>query len=252
MSRQHIAEHFPGPVLDDGLWVDHYLPQWTTADRSAARYDFDAAGLRLRIDADQPAWLPADGPMRVSNIQTGTYSGARGSKVGTHRHRLDLEVATEQPVSKLWTASGGTVTVKASASADPSCMVGIWLVGFEQSGPADSGELCLAELFGHTISPTNSTVRVGVKAHHDPRLVTDVSDVDLPIDTSGPHDYSVRWGAEGAEFAVDDTVIKVCRQHLNYDLQLMIDLFEFPPAEASDPAAYPKVAHIHQVILNTR
>jgi len=50
----------------------------------------------------------------------------------------------------------------------------------------------------------------------------------------------VRWGADGAEFAVDETVIKVCRQLFGYDLQLMIVLFEFPPAEVSDPAAYPR------------
>ncbi len=34
-----FAEDFDGSALDDSRWVPHYLPQWTTPDRSAARYD---------------------------------------------------------------------------------------------------------------------------------------------------------------------------------------------------------------------
>src|SRR3712207_8142242 len=41
--------------------------------------------------------------------------------------------------------------------------------GFEQESPEASGEICVAELFGHAILPLSSRVRIGVKAHHDPR-----------------------------------------------------------------------------------
>jgi hypothetical protein len=248
MVKTWINDRFTGPTLDDATWVDHYLPHWTTPDRSAARYDFDQDGLRLRIDADQLAWRTADGLMRVSNIQTGTFSGPRGSPSGTHRHRLDgLEVVTEQPTRRLWTATGGEVAVTASASADSHCMLGIWLVGFEESGPEDSGELCIAELFGHALTPTSSTVRVGVKAHHDPRLIDDISDLVLPIDARSPHTYTARWHGDVIEFAVDGTVVKTCHQQLAYEQQLMIDLFEFPETDIRNPHAYPKTAHIHAV-----
>jgi hypothetical protein len=249
LLKPRINDHFNGPILDGGTWIDHYLPQWTTPDRSAARYDFDEEGLRLRIDVDQPAWRTADGLMRVSNIQTGTYSGPRGSGVGTHRHRQDgLEVITVQPTRRLWTATSGQVTVRASASADPLCMLGIWLVGFEESGPEDSGELCIAELFGNKLTPSSSTVRVGVKAHNDPRLVDDISDVVLPINATRPHVYTVRWHSDLIEFEVDGAVVKTCHhQRLAYEQQLMIDLFEFPEPGARDPRGYPKTAHIHAV-----
>ena len=36
--------------------------------------------LRLRIDADQPAWRTEDGQMRVSNLQTGSFSGPGNPK----------------------------------------------------------------------------------------------------------------------------------------------------------------------------
>ncbi|WP_433832001.1 hypothetical protein ACQP2E_15000 [Actinoplanes sp. CA-015351] len=35
-----MRDDFHGPALDDKLWVDHYLPHWTTPERSRARYDF--------------------------------------------------------------------------------------------------------------------------------------------------------------------------------------------------------------------
>src|SRR5919206_1443080 len=100
MSRPGFAlefdEDFAAPALDDGRWVAHYLPQWTTPERSAARYELEPRLLRLRIDADQPAWRVEDGEMRVSNIQTGTCSAQ-------HRHRDDMDVATPQPTRALYT-----------------------------------------------------------------------------------------------------------------------------------------------------
>jgi hypothetical protein len=62
------------------------------------------AGLELHIEADQPAWREPDGPMRVSNVQTGAFSGRAGSSEGTGRHRLDgPQVVTPQPLRRLWT-----------------------------------------------------------------------------------------------------------------------------------------------------
>ncbi len=253
MDAGDIHDDFTGPVLDPRRWVAHYLPQWTVPQRSAARYDLvpdgsAPGGLRLRIDADQPAWREADGPMRVSNIQTGLFSGPPGSDRGTHRHRTDgLHVVTEQPLRRLWTPTAGHVAVRASAAADPACMLGIWLVGLEASDPADSGELCLAEVFGDRVGPAHSIVRVGVKAHHDPRLVDEILDVELPIDATGPHTYALRWSASGAEFSVDGQPVLATGQHLGYELQLMIDLFEFPGTDRRSSDDYPKTAIIHSV-----
>jgi hypothetical protein len=75
-------ENFADSELDADRWVAHYLPQWTTPERSAARYELRPGILQLRIDVDQPAWRPEDGELRVSNIQTGTFSGPLGSAIG--------------------------------------------------------------------------------------------------------------------------------------------------------------------------
>ena len=150
-------EDFSGAELDPRRWVAHYLPQWTTPDRSAARYELEPGVLRLRIYADQPAGV-ADGELRVSNLQTGTFSGPPDSAVGQHRHRDDLVVESAQAERRLYTPSEGLVDAVLRASPDPTCMLAFWLVGFESS-PEQSGEICVAELFGNAVGPRRSGVR---------------------------------------------------------------------------------------------
>jgi len=52
-------------------------------------------------------------PLRVSNLQTGLFSGEVGSSVGTHRHRPDgLVVRTETPELNLWAPTNGRLEVE--------------------------------------------------------------------------------------------------------------------------------------------
>jgi hypothetical protein len=240
-------EDFAGPALSAERWVAHYLPHWTTPERSAARYELGPGLLRLRIDADQPAWRTEDGEMRVSNLQTGTFSGPAGSKIGQHRHRADLTVATAQPARRLYTPAGGLAEAVMRASPDPTCMLAFWLVGFEEASPEASGEICVAELFGHAIGRERSHVRVGVKAHHDPRLSTDMTELALDLDATDWHTYGAEWTSERIRFFVDDRLVRVVDQRIDYPMQLMVDLFEFPHGPERDPAAYPKVAEVKAV-----
>lgn len=243
-----VIERFDAPGLDPGLWLDHYLPHWTTPNRSAARYSLGPDGLRLRIDRDQPAWRPQDGPMRVSNLQTGSFAGPVGGTRGQHRHRSDgLTVRTAVPTRRLWTPTFGRVEVTAAASGDPACMLGIWLVGLEEASPDDSGEICLAELFGDRLGSAASTVRLGIKAHHDPRLVMDVRDVVVPFDAREAHPYAAEWDPSGVRLFVDGRLAFSSDQVLAYPMQLMLDLFEFPADDERPASRYPKSAVIREV-----
>lgn len=240
-------EDFAGPALSADRWVAHYLPQWTTPERSAARYELRPGLLRLRIDADQPAWRTEDGEMRVSNLQTGTFSGPAGSAVGQHRHRPDLTVATPQPTRRLYTPAAGLAEAVMRASPDPTCMLAFWLVGFEEASPEASGEICVAELFGNAIGRDRSRARIGVKAHNDPRLAWDVEEVALALDATEWHTYSAEWNSDRVRFFVDGDPVRTVHQRIDYPLQLMLDFFEFPEGPERDPAAYPKVAEVSAV-----
>ena len=235
-----FAEDFTEPVLRADRWVPHYLPHWTTPERSAARYDTGSGVLRLRIDADQPAWRPDEGELRVSNLQTGSASGQ-------HRHRPDLAVVTPTPTRRLYAPTQGLVEAELRASPDPTCMLALWLVGVEDGSPQDCGELCVAELFGRAVGPDRSGVRIGVKAHGDPRLHDDMTEAQLDLDASQWHRYGVAWSTDGADFLVDDRVVRSVRQRIGYPLQVMVDLFEFPLGPDRPAHAYPKSAEVRRV-----
>lgn len=242
--KPDLDDDFRGPLLDPGRWVDHYLPHWTTPDRSAARFDLGPGGLRLRIDADQPDWRDEDAPLRVSNLQTGVHSGPIGTDRGTHRHRPDgLVVRTPTPTRLLWAPSAGRIEVTASATRDPGCMLAAWLVGTEHVSAEQSGEVCIFEVDAEAIGTTSTRVRCGLKAHGDPRLTTDMAEVAVPVDATRPTTWTAIWGAGRTLIGCADRVVRVIEQAPDYPLFLMLDLFEIGPRTGS----YPKSASITRV-----
>ncbi len=228
--------------LDPARWVAGYLPHWTTADRAAARYRITGQGIELRIEADQPDWRQEDAPLRVSNLQTGLFSGPVGSAAGTHLHRDDLRVRTETPLELLFAPSQGRVEITLSASRAPGCMVAAWLVGTEHRSPNESGEICIFEIDAETIGAT-TLARTGIKAHHDPGLRTDMAETRIPLDASAPHTWTVAWGDGETVIGCEGRVLRRLAQAPDYPLFLMLDLFEIGPRRGS----YPKAATIHRV-----
>ncbi|QJU54641.1 family 16 glycosylhydrolase [Herbiconiux sp. KACC 21604] len=232
-----------GGAPDPRRWVAAYLPHWTTPDRARARFETVTTGLQLRIDADQPDWRPEDSPLRVSNLQTGLFSGPVGSPRGTHRHRADLTVRTETPLELLFAPSRGRVEVTVSASRDPGCMTAAWLVGTEHRSPSESGEICLFEIDAEAVGETTTAARTGVKAHHDPALTTDMAEVEIPLDASQPHTWTAIWGDGVTLIGCEGRVVRRIARCPDYPLFLMIDLFETAPPGGS----YPKSATVHRV-----
>ena len=243
-----MADDFSAPELRADLWVAEYLPHWTAPERSRARYEITPGkGIRLLIEHDQPDWRDEDAPLRVSNLQTGLFSGPVGSERGTHRHRPDgLAVRTETPERILWAPTAGRVDVTVSASTDEGCMLAAWLVGVENLSPEHAGEVCLFEIDASAIGRTETRARCGLKAHGDASLVTDMSEVVVPVDASQPHTWSVVWGRSGTVIGCNGVVVRRIPQAPDYPLFLMLDLFEVGGRSAAADA-YPKSATIHSV-----
>lgn len=237
-----IDDDFSGGVLT-GVWIPHYLPHWTTPDRSAARFSFTRAGLDLRIDENQPDWRPEDAPLRVSNLQTATFSGPMHSSRGTHRHRSDnLTVRTETPPRMLFAPRGGRVDVTLRASTDPDCMTAIWLVGTEHRDPRESGEICVAEIDADAIGPA-TRIRCGIKAHHDDRLTTDMLTLSVPVDAGQFLTWSVDWHGGVTTIGCEGSVIAELDQEPAYPQMLLIDIFEVAPGRGR----YPKSTTVRRV-----
>ena len=165
-----VDERFEGPDLDERRWIPRYLPHWTTGAASVARYEVGAGRLVLRIDEDQPPWSPEHtGEMRVSSLQTGTFSGPSGSGIGQHRWRDGLVVREEQPAVRLYTPMYGLFELRARFGDDPTTMAALWMIGYEDA-PERSAEICIVEIFGRDVGAGETGIGMGVHPFHDPTI----------------------------------------------------------------------------------
>ncbi len=224
--------------LDTSRWLPYHLPQWSSRAQSAARFTTGADGLRLRIEADQEPWCPdLDGTTRVSNLQTGVFSGPVGSTSGQHRFHPEAVVREEQPEQRLYTPHLGLIELSARATDDPDAMVALWLIGFEDE-PHRAGEICVAEIFGRDVTEDGARVGMGVHPFGDPSLVDDFAQVPLDLDARELHTYSAEWTPDQVRFYVDDEPVRVVEQSPAYPMQLMLGIYDF--SEPGSSAAYPK------------
>jgi hypothetical protein len=240
--RLEVEDDFSSATLNAGLWVPHYLPQWSSRAASAARYGLVDGTLQLRIDADQPPWCPEfDGWLRVSSLQTGVYAGPVGSGVGQHRFAEGIAVREAQPRQALYTPLHGMFEIRMTAIADPANMVALWMIGYEDE-PDRSGEILIVEIFGRDVAAASAGVGMGVRPHHDPSLVDAFSLERLDIDVRGFHTYAAAWTEDNVAFYVDERLVKVVPQSPSYPMQFMLGIYEF--ADGADPPSplkqYPK------------
>lgn len=224
-------------TLDAGTWLPHYLPAWSSREASRASCHVEDATLVLDVPVDHPVWCPGDHEpaLRVSGLQTGSWSGPVGSSLGQQRFREGQTVRQEQPrfAGRL---AERRVSITAAMTLSPRSMAALWLNGLEDDpDQLRCGELCVFEVFGKDVDPGRSAeVGVGVKAFRDPSLVEDFAAPRLAVDVSTEHEYAVTWDASGAVFEVDGAEVRRCRRVPDYPLQLMLAVFDFPEWSTGD------------------
>jgi hypothetical protein len=228
-GRQELDERFEAPDLDGEVWIASYLPAWSSRAASKATYAIDERGLRLSIPADQPLWCPDlhDGPLRVSAVQTGNWSGPVGSGRGQQPFRHGLVVREQQPALWGFTPHFGRVEVECQAAIGPRSMFSAWMVGIEDR-PERCGEICLVEVFGDALEDGSAAVGTGIHPFRDPALAEEFSVDRIPIDVGRPHSYAIEWRPGAVDFLLDGRPIRTTARAPDYPMQLIIGLFDFP------------------------
>ena len=243
MTRSPVlVEEFDGPALDRAVWLPHYLPAWSSRAATAASYRLGADGLVLDVPVDHPVWCAGDHepPIRVSGLQSGSFSGPVGSTVGQQPYREGLRVVEEQPRFEGWLPTAPArleVTCRMTLSA--RSMAAVWLVGLEDS-PERCGEICVVEVFGRSCGSgsagTSAEVGMGLHPFRDPGLAEDFAAPRLDLDVTTWHTYAVDWDEQEAVFTVDGREVRRCARPPAYPLQVMVAVFDFPAWSVGDDA----------------
>ncbi|HKQ00784.1 MAG TPA: glycoside hydrolase family 16 protein [Actinomycetes bacterium] len=237
-----FEDTFDGDTLDLSRWLPHYLPQWSSREAAAARYQLGNGVLRLHIEADQPPWCPEfDGQTRVSSLQTGVFAGPVGRRVGQSRFNPDLVVRQAQQAARLYTPQYGLFELRAKAIDDPRCMVALWMIGYEDQ-PERSAEICICEIFGRDVTADHARVGMGLHPFEDPVIRDEFAAVELAMDPTEFHVYAAEWTPDHVAFFVDNQLVKLVEQSPAYPMQFMLGIYEFPDdGQPSQPAhPYPK------------
>jgi hypothetical protein len=244
----HLDERFTGDDVDPEIWFPYYLPHWSSREQSAATYQVAHDGLHLLITPDQPLWCPDthEEPLRVSGIQSGSFSGPVGSTVGQQPFKDGLMVREEQAPFWGFTPRFGQVEVVMRGELTPRSMFGVWLAGIEDR-PQRSGEILIAEVFGDEVGNGSAAVGMGIRSFRDPKLSGDFSAPRLEIDVSEPHTYQVAWDPESVAITVDEVTVREVGQSPDYPMQLMIGVFDFPARDPSGQWA----DHIPELVVSS-
>ncbi|MEV0717825.1 glycoside hydrolase family 16 protein [Asanoa sp. NPDC050611] len=230
---ERLDEHFRGDVLNPHVWFPYYLPHWSSRAASRAVHTVGDGSLRLFIPPDQPLWCAESHPtpLRVSCVQSGARSGQQPFRTG-------LEVRSPEPDFRGYVPLYGRFSVRMRGVVTPRSMVAFWLSGFEEE-PEQSGEICVAEIFGST----PHDVGMGVHRFRDPALREEFDPVTLPIDLATFHTYGVEWLPGSLAFSVDGVVVRRLAQAPAYPMQLMLGVFDFP--DKGGPVAVPELVVSH-------
>ena len=239
-----FADDFDGAELDESVWLPHYLPAWSSRAASAAAYEIRDSQLHLSIPTDHPVWCEGDHtpPLRVSGLQSGSWSGPVGSTEGQQPFRAGQTVREEQPEHWGWTPQRGQVAMRARAVITPRSMVSLWMVGLEDV-PERSAEICVMEVFGDAVEPGVSTgLGSGLHRFRDTGAREDFAVVRRPIDVADPHVYAVDWRADRVDVTVDGQLLRSCEGPPAYPMQLMLAVFDFPErSRGGDADAVPEL-----------
>jgi hypothetical protein len=239
---------FDAPALDTSVWLPHYLPAWSSRAETAAAYEIRDSCLRLSIPPSHGLWMEADheGPLRVSGIQTGNFSGPVGSAIGQQPLPGGSVVREEQPRFEGFLPCFGELSMRARAVVTARSMVAWWMVGFEDR-PERSAEICVFEIFGDAVEPGRSAkVGMGLHPFRDPAVSEDFDAPRLPVDVTGFHEYAVRWTPAEVAFLVDGAEVRTCPRPPAYPMQMMLAVFDFPDrSDGSDSDLVPELVVDH-------
>ena len=227
-----FADDFDGPGLDTGVWVPHYLPQWSSRAESAATYELAGSELRLTIPPGHGLWCaPEHDPLRVSGVQSGVFSGPVGSTIGQQPFRHGQVVREAQAPLWGWTPRHGLLEVRARMALSPRSMAAVWMVGLEDE-PERSAEICIFEVFGDALETRGSTptaaVGMGVHPFRDPALTEEWAAERLALDVAEHHVYAADWRPGRVDFLVDGRHVRTVGQAPGYPMQMMVAVFDFP------------------------
>lgn len=221
-----LNDNFDENDLNTDYWIPTYLPQWSSRKKTIPSYKINNSVLTLYISDTQKPWCPEwNDNVRVSNLQTGVFSGEIGSHIGQHHFTEGLTVREAQPKELKITPYYGYIEFKARCNISDENVAALWLIGIEDA-PGRSAEICLFELKGWNITNESAVIGYGVHPFSDINIKDEFYEQRFSIDVKDWNTYSLKWEKDKITFYINGKEINVIHQSPDYPMQLMLNLYD--------------------------
>ena len=220
-----MYDDFNDEQMNSDYWFEFYLPQWSSRELSAPHYIIEDSILKLYIANDQKPWCTEwNGNVKVSNLQTGVFSGPLNSTIGQHHFTEGLVVREVQEKEIKIALCYGTVEFKAKCSLSKENVAALWLIGIEEN-TEESAEICLFELKGSNVRKDKSVIGYGVHPFGDTSLKDCFYEEEFPIKVEEWNVYALDWYTEGIDFYFNDIFVRRITEIPRYQMQIMLNLY---------------------------
>ncbi|MDO4900705.1 family 16 glycosylhydrolase [Actinomyces sp.] len=213
--------------LDGGLFLDDYLPHWSTG---ATRADYDVVDghLRLIMRKDRQEWDPAyDSGMRISSVQT--YE-----RNDLHRWTNYPGTARDVVPFRGHLQKYGHFELRARMAEGGGSHCAWWMIGANQDQPEgagiigrESGEVDIFEVLGKDRA-TGGAFSVHAWRDHFGLFPIKQSFV-LPDGASFADDFHVfefDWDARGMRMAIDGVTVASTRMTVGYPMMTLLGIYD--------------------------
>lgn len=221
-----MKDDFEGNELNTNYWIPAYLPQWSSREKTIPSYRIQDSILTLYISDAQEPWCPEwNGSVRVSNLQTGVFSGEIGSCAGQHHFTEGLVVREFQQKDFKVTPQYGHIEFKARCNISKENVAALWLIGTEER-QNQSAEICLFELKGWNVTDEYAVIGYGVHPFGDANIKDEFYEEKFSINVKEWNTYAMEWEKEKITFYINGKKIKVINQSPDYPMQIMLNLYD--------------------------
>ena len=232
-------EEFSQSTIDTSKWIPYYLPQWSYREKSRPNYELINGQLILQIKENQAPWCTEfNGEVKCSSLQTGMFAGEVGTAIGQHRFNPSCRVREVQKTARLYTPLYGYIEIRAKVEMSASNVAAFWMIGFEDS-PEKSGEICIMEVKGQNVKSNQFVNGYGIHPFGDGNLKEEFFEDKVDFNPSVFNIYAARWQPNQVDFYINNKLIRTINQSPNYEMQLMLNIYEIP-SELKETGLYPK------------
>ena len=127
-----MHDDFDENHLNTDYWRPTYLPQWRSRRKALPNYRIQDSTLTLYIADTQEPWCPKwNGSIRVSNLQTGVFSGDVGSSTGQYHFAEGLIIQEFQPKELKITPLYGYIECRGRCHISKENVAVLWMVGVD-------------------------------------------------------------------------------------------------------------------------